>query len=221
MGTVAIVSLPPVAQAPEFQGRDREHKRHLLIPGPAPGLWQPMGLQVQVTDYGRFGSCPFKSIGRPPACPAAHGGLWAHHPVDTAKLCKLKHEAKRFACKLGQSAPDEDLDTVAECWFATKPPPPWSTMGLWDDPNGRRRAYRHGPPLVRIGEVFVYSEKTTALQLRDDLTTRWEALGGDRLAMLPEPPTHLGDVPFEVEILFLWMPKIDVDRNALWMPPVR
>ena len=64
MGTVAIVSLPPVAQAPEFLGRDREHQRRLLIPGPAPGLWQPMGLQVLVTDFGRFDSCPFNPMGR-------------------------------------------------------------------------------------------------------------------------------------------------------------
>ena len=218
MGVVASVRLPPRPRDPEFLGKDREHQRRLLIPGPAPGLWQPMGLQVLVTDFGRFGSSPFKSMGRPPACPAAHGGLWAHYPVDMAKLNIWRHEAKLFASELGQSAPD-DWDTVTECWFAIKPPTRWSvSRGLWDDPT-RRRAYRRGPPLVRIGEVFVYSEKTTALELREDLTTRWVALGGDALDMLPEPPTHLGERRFEVEILFLTMPTFDVNRNLKPRPP--
>ena len=123
--------------------------------------------------------------------------MYAYYPVDEAKLCTLRHDAKRFARKLGQGAED-DVCSSTECWFAIKQSPPWSVAtGLWDDPNSRRRAYRRGPPLVRIGEVYVYSEKITYTDLREDLITRWVALGGDRLAMLPEPPAPHGARQFQ------------------------
>ena len=60
----------------------------------------------------------------------------------------------------------------------------------------------------------MYSEKVAPDELEDLVVTRWAALGGDPMAMLPKPPRNAAVRSSEVELMLLWMLAIDAQRGV-------